>query len=245
MLDSATSQAKFEGSLYEVVFTVTIVKPRSFEEQSTDVMNAALAAATAAATSAANSAAFEPAAPNKEKIMPFQLFVGQAVKTGQYANVLDPLSTKRMSGTISLCSFSYGGEPINDEFARKFANYDVVCFSRFPNKDMLMEVCKLLRKTHRYCMILSEDYFPSSGVILVSKAKITKTVVPCPTVGYSSATLDRLTLQCGGTYACQLDISPILNATLWLFHCLFLFNLSSLHTYIFLIFFCRCCFGCL
>jgi len=208
---------KSEGSLFEAVFTVSIVKPLSFEEQSNNVMSAALAAATAAATSAANSAICAPTV-NKETIVPFQLLVGQAVKNGAFANVLDASNPDRMSGMISLCSFSYAGEAINEDFARKFSSYDAVFFSRFPNKEMLMELHRLFRKSHRYCMILSEDVFPSTGVMLVSKAKISKTVVPCAAIGYSATTLDRLTVQAGGAYACKLDISPILNASLWVFH---------------------------
>ena len=76
----------------------------SLEEQSQNVMNAALAAATAAANSAANSAICAPTLA-KEKPPPFQLLVGQAVKQGVYANVLDPTNPGRMSGMISLCSF--------------------------------------------------------------------------------------------------------------------------------------------
>ena len=218
----AHTVVRTEGHLFEARVTLRAKESDDSGLRQELVMQQAIEAAREAAETAKHSGQAEGAAP-------FTLLVGQSAKTGASANVLDPSSAGRLPGTMTLCSFSYGGEAVDEGFAQRFAAYDVVCFSRFPNNSLLRDLQRLLRKSHRYCMLLSEGCFPSTGVMLASKARITKTVVPAPTECYSQTALDRITRQSGGAYACLLDVSPIFeNASLWLFHCLLFFNHSFL-----------------
>lgn len=227
-----------DGALFELMFTLGPSAETAGARRSADIMRAALSAATAAAAAASSSssssssdpgasaasvvAAASEAAAEGGRGVPFTLLVGPAPKAGAgTCNVLDARAAGRTAGALTVCAFAYGGEAVDEALAQRFAAYDVVCFSRFPNNALLADLQRLLRTSHRYCMVLAEAHFPATGVMLASKARITKTVVPTAGECYSASALDRLTRQTGGTYACKLDVSPIFQASFWIFHCLF------------------------
>lgn len=232
-----------DGALFELMFTLGPSAETAGARRSADIMRAALSAATAAAAAASSSsssssdpgasaasvvAAASEAAAEGGRGVPFTLLVGPAPKAGAgTCNVLDARAAGRTAGALTVCAFAYGGEAVDEALAQRFAAFDVVCFSRFPNNALLADLQRLLRTSHRYCMVLAEAHFPATGVMLASKARITKTVVPTAGECYSASALDRLTRQTGGTYACKLDVSPIFQASFWIFHCLLFFHSFS------------------
>ena len=124
-------EANRDQNVYEVVFTVSQeAKPLSPDGTLTPDQIAAIIAKVAPKGERLER---PPPAPVQE-VPPYQLITGHQSTGagGSVPSVLVAGSPQRIVGTVSVAAVRYAGESINDDYAERFANFDVVWFVACP-----------------------------------------------------------------------------------------------------------------